>query len=447
MYLFPLLVAKFASLFIQTFSLGSGSTWPGHLAVSLQPNFTRELLRQNKNLKIVVVAGTNGKTTTTKLLTTILESENIQTFRNEEGANLLNGIASSLVRNASFSGKLPFDAAIFEVDENALPSVLKQVTPHTILLLNIFRDQLDRYGEVHAVAEKWKKALKNLPEDTIVIANGDDPQINFIAQKAELQSFFFGVSGELMKNTHASHDVDSIYCPQCAKKLEFSKYAYSHLGDYKCSFCDFARRDVITFTNYFNKIPLKGIYNRYNINAALLTVNQAFSIPIATALESLKSFKPAFGRQEQIEYKERNVFMLLSKNPTGFNQSLSIVTDDSDKKTVLLVLNDQIPDGRDVSWIWDIDIDEIIGKDLKIVISGERAYDMALRLQYELKDPESTKNDTSSSFSKNMYIYENLEEAVEFAIESTPQGKTLYILPTYSAMLDIRKILTGKKLL
>jgi lipid II isoglutaminyl synthase (glutamine-hydrolysing) len=447
MTLITLWYAKFAGALIQLFNVGSGSTWPGHLALSIQSNFVKKLLSQNKHLKIVVVAGTNGKTTTSKLLTTILESNNQKVFRNEEGANLLNGIASSLLRYSRLNGKISYDAAIFEVDENSLPLVLKQITPHAVVLLNLFRDQLDRYGEVHTIAQKWMKALKTLPETSYIIANGDDPQINFIAQKKASIVSFFGVSAELMKGKNATHDVDSIYCPNCGKKLEFLRYAYSHLGDYKCTSCEFARRDIITFTNYFNKIPLKGLYNRYNINAALLTINQAFSISVDNGIEALKDFKPAFGRQEQIVYQDRNIFMLLSKNPTGFNQSLSIVSEDQDAKTILLVLNDRIPDGRDVSWIWDIDLKEIVDENITLILSGDRTYDLALRLQYELKESNPVESADKITLNEHISVIENLEDALNFAIEKTPKEKTLYVLPTYSAMLEVRKLLTGKKLL
>lgn len=449
MTIFTLWIARLSSVLIQLLNLGSGSTWPGHVALSLQGNFVKDLLKNNKELKVVIVAGTNGKTTTSKLLTTILESSNLRVFRNEEGANLLNGITSSLIRNSNLFGKIPFDAAIFEVDENSLPLVLKQITPHAVILLNIFRDQLDRYGEVHVIAQKWQKALAALPTTTFVLANGDDPQVNFTAQELSSQVSFFGVSTELMKGKVATHDVDSIYCPNCSKKLIFTRYAYSHLGDYKCSACDFARRGVITFTNYFNKIPLKGLYNRYNINAALLTINQAFDLPVDTGIAALMNFVPAFGRQEQIMYKERNIFILLSKNPTGFNQSLSILDEDPGKKAVLIALNDRIPDGRDVSWIWDIDIEKLVASKTPIVITGDRVYDMALRIEYA---GEGQKFPTSlelrgTSKSEKFIVEEDLEQAVEKAVEMTPKEQTLYILATYSAMLEIRKILTGKKLL
>lgn len=410
---------------------GYGSTWPGHLALNADKNFIRDLIDNNPKLKIILVAGTNGKTTSSKLLQFILEKNGITTFHNESGANLLNGVASSLIKNSSVFGKLNFEVAIFETDENALPNLLKIIKrPHSLVILNLFRDQLDRYGEVNQIANKWEDALSLLPKNTTVFVNGDDPKLSFMGKKLANKTYYFGIGNDFMQKRALSHDTDFSYCPNCATKLEFKKIAYSHLGQFICPNCKFENPKTIIIPD----LPYKmlGTYNIYNINAASL-VASILGVKNETIREALDKFEPAFGRQEVIKYKEREILVLLSKNPTGFNQSIEAVLENSKNPNVLLVLNDRAPDGRDVSWIWDIDIENLTEVSSNIFISGDRAYDMALRVKY--------------SGNEKFETFENLKEAVESAVEQTKENETLFVLPTYSAMLEVRKILSGRKIL
>ncbi len=411
----------------------SGSTWPGHAAFGLDSNIVKKLTRTNPKLRIVLVAGTNGKTTTSKMLSEILEANGKKVFRNEEGANLLNGIASSLISHSNLLGKINFDTAIFEVDENSLSIILENTKPYAVILLNLFRDQLDRYGEVNIIAEKWKKALENLPKETFLISNGDDPMLSYISAKSGTENYYFGLPKKINSSTGSDplqSDVDFLYCPHCSTKLEFESRIYSHLGKFKCPKCNFTNPLIYSFDTLSN--PLLGEYNRYNINAAALLLTEGFGVGLDAIEMSLQNFTPAFGRQEKIKYKNKDVFVMLSKNPASFNQSIQAILGKEKSPNVLLVLNDRIPDGRDVSWIWDIDTDELSRKASSITISGERCFDMGLRLKY-----------SEGKFE----IRENLEQAINYAISKLKTGHTLYILPTYSAMLDTRKILTGRSIL
>lgn len=429
--IFILLCGKLLSELSSLFSLGAGSTWPGHIGLNLNERFISEILSQNKHLKTVLVAGTNGKTTTSTLLKYILENERYKVFQNEEGSNLLNGMASSLIKNSSLSGKIDKNVAIFEVDENSLPLVLKEITPDAIVLLNLFRDQLDRYGEVDLIAKKWQESLQTLPKRTTVFLNADDPQIAYVGKGLNAIITYFGLAMKYLTNKEIPHDVDSVYCPSCGEKLFYRGLSYSHLGDYSCQKCGF-RRPKFIMNELVN--PLEGLYNLYNVYAASLVANKLFGISQEKIKKRLPRFKAAFGRQEQIIYKGKKVFLILSKNPTGFNQSISVILKKlkTNKDSLLVILNDRIPDGRDVSWIWDVDF-ENLPKAKHIYISGDRAYDMAIRLKY--------------AEIPGFKVFQNLEDAVEAAVEAVSTKETLFIMPTYSGMLEVRQIISGKKFL
>lgn len=426
-----IIFGKIFSKLVQICNLGNGSTWPGHIALQVNNKLVSEML-SGSNLKIIVIAGTNGKTTTSRLIRTVLEDDGKKVIHNESGANLMNGIASSLILKADWLGRLRYDFAIFEADENALPQILKVIEPDFVLLLNLFRDQLDRYGEINSIAKKWKDTLLLLPGSTSYILNADDPQIAYLGAHVKGKKYYFGLDSNT-NNTIPAHSADSVYCPKCGNKLSFESIAFSHLGKWHCKKCGLKRPepDIVKFSYY----PLPGTYNKYNILASVLTL-QKNGLKNALIESSIKKFKPAFGRQEVVNYKGKNIQIFLSKNPTGFNQSYATIKS-LGAKLILLVLNDRIPDGRDVSWIWDIDLPQI--EQFKhVYISGDRVWDMTLRVKYEISDQnQNTKFKT----------FEDLKSAIEEGINNLEKDETLYILPTYSAMLEVRKILTGKKIL
>ena len=431
-----ILLGKLIILFSKTFNMGNGSTWPGHIALNLNKNFIKEIIKANPHLKIILIAGTNGKTTTGKLIQTILEKNKKKVFQNQAGANLLNGIASTLALHSTVVGKINKDFAIFEIDENTFPLILKEINnPDFVIILNLFRDQLDRYGEVNIIAQKWSEALKQLTSSTKLILNADDPQIASLGLHLEGVSVkFFGLNDKRHAAIEMQHSSDSTYCPNCGSRLSYSVIFYSHLGIWKCLKCKNTRPKLDASSSPV--YPLPGIYNYYNTIAAV-SLSRQLGINEKNIISALKEFKPAFGRQELLNIHGKKVQIFLSKNPTSFNESLRTIKSLGAKK-VLLVLNDRIPDGRDVSWIWDVDTEEYI-KDFNFIIaSGDRALDMGLRIKYSSKFQ-------ISNF--KFQIEENLRKAITLSLEKTPKAETLYILPTYSAMLETRKILTGKKIL
>lgn len=417
---------KIFSSLISILNLGSGGTWPGHIALYLNKNFIRNIFKKS-NTRVILVAGTNGKTTTSKLIRTILEKKGFKVFQNEGGANLLNGIASAIIKNVNLNCKLNFDFAIFETDENTLPLILNQTSPDTLVMLNLFRDQLDRYGEVNIVAQKWKEGIKKLPNRTILILNADDPQIAYLGNKRK-NTFYFGMEKNDIK-TSLINPADSILCPNCSEGLYFQRKYFSHLGLWECKNCELKRPKPNL--SDFKPYPLPGTYNIYNVLAAAL-VAKTLGVNHATIRDALRSFSPVFGRQEKINIKEKTVQIFLSKNPTSFNESLRTIVE-LGGKNVLFVLNDRIPDGRDVSWIWDTSLEEHLNKLSQITISGDRAYDMGLRIKY--------------AGATKFEIIENLSSAIDFSLKNTDKDETLFIVPTYSAMLETRKILTGRKIL
>jgi UDP-N-acetylmuramyl tripeptide synthase len=407
-------------------NMGSGSTWPGHIALKLNKNFISEVLNKSKT-KVVIVAGTNGKTTTGRLITSIVRENGKTYLQNKAGANLLNGLASAIVKGSSLNSKLSQDYLVFECDEYALPLVLKQVRADYVICLNLFRDQLDRYGEIDSIAKKWKKAFDKLNKSTTLILNADDPEISYLGEKSKAKVLYFGLD-ETSELNSLKHGADSIHCPKCGYKLLYKTVYFSHLGDWKCPNCGLGRPKLDISNLGFH--PLVGTYNKYNTLAAYL-FGKAEKISDARIKSAFKTFTPAFGRQEELIYKGKKVQLFLSKNPTSFNESMHTITT-LGGKNFLILLNDRIPDGLDVSWIWDIGFERILPGESNIAVSGDRVYDIALRLKY------------AGFFT---HVDENPESILNKMVDQLTENETLYILPNYSAMLDIRKVITGKKLL
>lgn len=421
---FIVLFCKALSSLTTLLNLGNGSTWPGHIALKLNSEIIKDLL-QHSSTKIVFILGTNGKTTTTSLISHILQDNGKKVIYNNSGANLINGIASALLLNSSILGNINADVALFEIDENAFPVISKDLTPDIVVALNLFRDQLDRYGEIHTIASKWHDVIKKLPSQTQLILNADDPQVALLRGNND-QTAYFGL--EEKSDAKLDHAADSTYCPLCGNKLKFSTVYYSHLGIWKCPKGDFVRPNpTLSSSNFY---PLKGLYNKYNTLAAILAVEN-LGIPQDRIEKSLRTFSPAFGRQEKITYHNKHIEVILAKNPAGFNQTLETIVD-LKAKHVLFALNDRVADGKDVSWIWDVDFEKLQKKQLSITTSGDRVYDLSLRCKYA---DLSIKSD------------ENMNDAISYALSQMEKNETLFVIPTYTAMLEIRKIITGKKIL
>ena len=444
--------------------LGSGATWPGHIALKIYPQFVRSY--RDKFSKVILVSGTNGKTTTAKLITKTFADSGFSVIYNPSGANLLNGIASSLVRSfplfeKNIDGK---PVGVFEVDEGALPMVCENLIPDGVLLLNLFRDQLDRYAELDMTAEKWLTALKKLPKSTKVILGADDPLVAFLGRELPLHVSYFGISS--VETCDSEESGDSSRCPSCGADLKYSPKFYSHIGIWSCLKCKNHRPDLdylgeVTkhsslslseegkIVLHDQKMPLSGFYNFENVTAAF-SVCMQFGISPKIFSTALSTLSPAFGRQEEFLIEGKMVKILLSKNPTGFNENLKILLEvtcmgeilsrpyKKGKDVVLFVLNDGIADGRDVSWIWDVSstLFQEVYKRYSIVVSGTRYLDMALRIKH-----------ATSENKINLSVYEKLNEGILRGLGGVGEGGTLYVIATYTAMLEVRKILVGRRIM
>lgn len=419
---------------IRGLKMSAGSVMPGAIARRIYPEILPDLFQQAKR-GVILVAGTNGKTTTSLLIKAILTAQGYQIAHNATGANLINGLTTALLEHANLFGRLDIDYAILEVDENIIPLLLKTCTPTHILALNLFRDQLDRYGEVDTISKRWQEAIAPLPPETTILVNGDDPTLNNLGQQLSQTVKFFGLNEPEHYLEAIPHAVDSIYCPQCGASLNYKGVYLSHLGDYHCDSCGFTKNALDINSNDWGQI-LIGVYNKYNTLAAALLA-QTLGIHRDVIDEEIHNFKAAFGRAEELTVSGKAVRILLSKNPVGMNETIRAVTDlqqQGKTSTALVVLNDRTPDGTDVSWIWDVDMEKLTQTPSKIVISGDRTHDMALRLNYCEGNAE-------------LIVEPDLHRAIQTALELTPTEQTLHILPTYSAMLEVRQILTGRKIL
>ena len=438
-----------AGTLLRRLRLGGGTSLPGLVARYVDPQVARHLGAQMRHGNIVVT-GTNGKTTTSALATGVLRQAGLRVWRNREGSNLARGVATSLMTHAALSGRLREhgDAAgVFEVDEAAFPQVVAELQPRTILVTNLLRDQLDRYGEVDTVAERWRDALARLPATTTLLLNSDDPAVAALADARPAGSpvVYFGVEDAPASedDAHRVHVVDTRTCPRCRQLLTFTERFYSHIGHWRCPACGFARPDPavrargVSFmglegTRFTLETPLgqteatvhlPGLYNVYNALAAT-TAGVVLGAQLPAIHDALERFTPAFGRGERIVMGDRTAHLLLAKNPTGLNEVLRALGQDAAKHHLLFILNDRAADGEDVSWIWDADFEQVTGAIASLTVSGLRAYDLALRFKYAGRPADSVEPDIGA--------------ALTAALAHTPAGETLYIVPTYTAMLAVR---------
>jgi lipid II isoglutaminyl synthase (glutamine-hydrolysing) len=435
--------AKAITTTIRTLKLGSASVLPGTIAKNLHPRILNLLSQQIKH-GVIVVAGTNGKTTTSLLLRAMLEKDGWSVVHNEAGANLVNGLITTLLDHTSLTGQLKADFGILEVDENVIPLVLPQLQPRYIMALNLFRDQLDRYGEVDTIIYKWGKVIVDLPSTTTLIVNGDDPALTHFGQQMASATIpkqikYFGLNEPELYLDEIPHAVDSIYCPSCGHALDYQGVYLSHQGDFDCPKCDFHKSELSIDSSKWPQV-LIGVYNKYNTLAAITTA-QSIGVDSAKILDVIGNFQAAFGRAEELIYQGKKVRILLTKNPVGMNETIRAIEQvkkAGGSSVTLMILNDRTPDGTDVSWIWDVDTEKFVNAGGTIVVSGDRVFDMALRLEYSKEQLHS---------GCQLIVEPDTAAAVKRALELTPAAETLHIVPTYSAMLEVREILTGRKIL
>ena len=557
--IFAIFVAKQTGFWSRIFGRGGGAALPGLLAMKIYPEIVKEL---TKNLEkgVILVTGTNGKTTTSKMIVEILEASGLKVLSNSGGSNLTRGIASELASKSNIFGKIKEEIGVYEVDEATMPEIINNLqftiqngldslprrqagrrslssevwipasagminedgndsrqrdssaqhsvesvgTTHApfqgagqakeggndnltkaIVITNIFRDQLDRYGEVDKTAAIIEEAIKNAPGAKLIL-NADDPMVASLGLPSVISSeteetleknkkrdssarrfaksvgmtnsqrqkivLYFGIEDPRI-SAGSELAIDSKDCLVCGNELNYSKRYYGHVGIYECPKCGFTRpnpkisaKDIklnaenistkitIKRESFELKLPMVGLYNIYNALAAT-AVASFLDIKSITIAKTLSHLKPAFGRMESFEKDGKKAVIHLVKNPTGFNQVVEAISSTRKPKTALLILNDNFADGTDISWIWDSEYEIFKNYFSNIIVSGIRSEDLRLRLKYA---------DVSSRI---ITVKKDIGEALEAAIKKTGPDEKLYILPTYTAMLELRNILVKEKIL
>ena len=441
--------AKAAGVLARAAGRGGGTSLPGKLLTRIEPRAIG-LLSSRLERGSVVLSATNGKTTTAAMIASVLERTGTRLVHNRAGANMAGGIASALAVASRRGGRrLDGDLGLFEVDEFWLPQLVGELEPRAVLLSNLFRDQLDRYGELETIAERWQEVVDDLPAPTTLVLNADDPLVADLGRhRAPL---YFGVQDDSLARPELQHASDSKHCRRCGHPYAYEAIYLGHLGRYRCPNCGAERpqpsvlaTDVelrgiraAAFTLRTDEgtarveIPLPGLYNIYNaLGAAALCLS--LGISLADIVTGLEAVAPAFGRAETIELQGRPASLLLIKNPAGANEVLRTLTLEDGGLDVLGILNDRTADGRDVSWVWDADWELIAPRLERMVCSGTRAAELAVRLKYAGVDPS------------RLEVVDDPNAGLDRALRGGAPGSPLYVLPTYTALLDLREELTRR---
>ena len=399
----------------------------GRIVKKLSPDILKSI---KINCPVIAVTATNGKTTTNNAIRYMLEKNGKKVVSNKEGNNMETGIITALIKSCTLTGRIKADFVTFEVDESYVPIVFKKIPLNTLVILNFFRDQLDRNGEVESLILKINEFLKTYNGNLIL--NNDDPNVVRLGKANENNKnvYYFSVDKYKYAKEEQTEVGEGKFCPFDKTKLEYEYYQYSHIGKFICPKCGYGKEELFTQIKEVNleKLTFKednkiyetlanNIYTIYNY-AAVISIAKLYNLD---ALEALKSFKLDNGRLENIIIKDCKTIINLAKNPTGANVSLRTLNEDEDEKELLFVLNDNPADGKDVSWIWDINFE--VKKVTRIITAGTRAYDMAIRIK------------TSGYDIEKIEAYTDLKEAVE-ALYKTKTKK--YVIANYTALQPTR---------
>ncbi len=521
--LLAIAVGKAAGLASRLLRIGGGTNIPGVVARRIAPD-TLRLLSGGLPQGVILAGGTNGKTTTTRMLAAILAADGRRVLHNRAGANLVSGLTTTALAGSTVAGRVRADLGLFEIDEAALPRALEETRPRLVVLHNLFRDQLDRYGEVDTIATGWRAALERLPPDAIVLLNADDPAIAALGEGLAAQVRYYGLEDTRHAGGAATHIANSQFCRRCGAPYHYEAIFYAHIGHYNCERCGHHRpaphyrlerldlagtsasRLFLSFPALYGDpsvgaarlaaarlaaapgaesdprgyieihLPLPGLYNAINALAAGATA-LLLGVPPTQIRNTLEHFSAAFGRIERIDAGGKPLLLALIKNPVGASETVRMLTssvvsgplsvadhrppttenkeqriknkeqtrntqhatrntqhhatDHGPRTTdnglyLLIAINDKAADGTDVSWLWDADFERLEGRVERAVVSGTRAADMAVRLKY------------AGVATDRIEAQPDLARAVDLALARLPAGATLYALPTYTAMLELR---------
>jgi UDP-N-acetylmuramyl tripeptide synthase len=435
------IAGKLSAKAIRLAGAGLGSNLPGRVSRAVSRTVLSTLARQARK-GVVAVSGTNGKSTTSGFISSVLRAAGNQIAHNRQGANLVPGITASLIDAAGWDGKLDVDYCLFETDEAALPLVAQEVKIGTIVVTNLFRDQLDRFGELDTTASLINKGIN--VNKSAAILNSDDPNVAQLAPDSV--RLYYGIQTVLEAPRDSEDAVKELsYCVKCGSEYSYSQVFYGQLGHYQCGSCGFGRTapsiyaenvrvhatgsnfDVVHDGGRFPvDVKLPGLFNVYNaLAAAALGLN--LGLAEDAIAKGIEGYTTLFGRSERWNIRGKTALIQLIKNPAGASQAVSAAVNDPNAR-ILVAINDNYADGRDVSWLWDAQFELMNTHAKPIWVSGVRCYDMAIRLKYGGIPQE------------NIRVIAGLEDALTTALNETAQGETLWILPTYTCLLELQRI-------
>ena len=440
---------KLASRTVRVLRMGGGTSLPGLVARRIDPLVLRKVIARTRAAKIVVT-GSNGKTTTCRMIAAIATAAGKGVLQNRTGSNLMQGVTSVAVTGANLLGEMRADVLLFEIDEATVSAAAAEIHPDVLIVTNIFRDQLDRFGELYAVAGALERAIRALPASATAVLNGDDPLVASFAPDAVCHRMLYGIQTREVGTAVPEHAADTIRCVRCQHDLEYGKVYISHLGDFRCPRCGYARPPLdvavtgaqtgpegtaVTLTTPDGElrfdVSLPGLHNVYNAAAAVAGA-RAIGLHRAGIPTALASLKPAFGRLEAIRAGDRQVVLGFVKNPISYNTTLRTILQRPGPKAILSVHSNTVVDGEDFAWLWDVDLEEAAAQIPWVIASGTKGDEVAMRFKYA-GVPEG-----------RIEVIRDLPAALDAALARVPAGGTLYVLSGYTPTRDLRRIMVTR---
>ena len=446
---FTIIITKITIWLLRLLDRG-GTSLPGKVALKIYPDILTELADK---FRIIMITGTNGKTTTSRIAAGMLEQSGIMHVTNKSGANLVSGIATTLISSLTLTGKARVRTALLETDEAAFKRIAPKLKPEVCIVTNFFRDQLDRYGELYTTLNSVREGIIGTPE-TVLILNADDSLCASLGKGVSNPVIYFGIAPDVYPEANLNINNDAAYCINCSTRYEYSSVTFAHLGHFKCPKCGYERPEaqvecsqVLAYDNlsstieirlpemkFSTKLALPGLYNIYNALAGA-SLGKYLGLDEKGLIHVLEGFECGFGRMESVNVMNREIKLILVKNPTGYNQVIKYLLTQKGHCVLALLLSDNLADGTDISWIWDVDFEILSFMKERIRafhVSGKRAEDMAVRLKYAGIEQD------------NIKIEHDWNKLIDNIINDACEQETIYVLPTYTAMLDIRKVLKNR---
>lgn len=431
--------------------LGAGTSLPGVVARRIDPHVLRKVVGTSSARKIIVT-GSNGKTTVCRMIAALAQSSGREVTQNRAGSNLVQGVTAVAVNGANLWGKLAGDVLILEIDEATVRRVVHEIEPDVVMITNIFRDQLDRYGELHSVARVLEAVIRDLPAEATAVLNGDDPLVAGFAPGARARRLYFGLQTHEVGTQVPEHAADTIRCVRCQHDLLYANVYIAHLGAFRCPNCDYRRPrlDVAVTRAHLPSIgateitlqtpagalelclPLPGLHNVYNAAGAVAGA-LGIGLDLSSAAAAFARLRPAFGRLEEIMAGDKRVMLTFVKNPISYNTTLRSIVQQPGPKHILAAHSNTYVDGEDFAWLWDVDLEELAPQVASLVTSGTKAAELALRYKYA-RVPETLVRQVH-----------DLAAALDTALDALEPGATLYILSGYTPTRQLRRVMQQRR--